>query len=116
MTIPSKVYDILKWCAQILLPGCGTLYFTLCTIWGFPYGEQVIGTLSALAIFLGVLLGISSSKYEGQGTLHIDTSGDSEDIYRLALTEGLSDIAKRGSMTLKVNANARLTPIGEKIP
>lgn len=59
----SKIYDALKWIAQILIPALGTLYFALAGIWGFPYAEQVVGTLTAIDTFLGVILGISSSKY-----------------------------------------------------
>lgn len=59
----DKVYDILKWVAQFLLPALGTLYFALASIWGFPYGEQVVGTITAVDTFLGVILGISSAEY-----------------------------------------------------
>ena len=59
----NKVYDILKWIAQILLPALGTLYFALAAIWGLPYAEQVVGTITAIDTFLGVILGISSSNY-----------------------------------------------------
>lgn len=63
MVLSNKVYDVLKWVAQILLPALGTLYFALASIWGFPYGEQIIGTITAVDVFLGVLLGISSANY-----------------------------------------------------
>ena len=59
----NKVYDVLKWIAMYLLPALGTLYFALAGIWGFPYGEEVVGTLTALDTFLGVLLGISNAQY-----------------------------------------------------
>lgn len=59
----NKVYDILKWIALILLPAIGTLYFALAGIWGFPYGEQVVGTITAVDTFLGVVLGISTARY-----------------------------------------------------
>lgn len=59
----DKVYDILKWVAQLLLPALGTLYFALAGIWGWPYGEQVVGTITAVDTFLGVILGIASKKY-----------------------------------------------------
>jgi hypothetical protein len=59
----NAVYDKLKFVAQYGLPALGTLYFTLSTIWGFPYGEQIIGTISALDVFLGVLLGVSTVQY-----------------------------------------------------
>lgn len=69
MILNNKVYDILKWVAQIVLPALGTLYFALATIWGLPYGEQVVGTITAIDTFLGALLGISSANYyKAQGT------------------------------------------------
>jgi hypothetical protein len=63
MKLSNKVYDALKWIAQILLPALGTLYFALAGIWGFPYAEQIIGTITAVDTFLGVLLGISTMQY-----------------------------------------------------
>ncbi len=63
MKLSNKTYDLLKWIAQILIPAFGTLYFALANIWGLPYGEQIVGTLTAIDTFLGVLLGISSSMY-----------------------------------------------------
>ena len=59
----DKVYDVLKWIAMYLLPALGTLYFALAGIWGFPYGEQIVGTITAIDTFLGVILGISTSQY-----------------------------------------------------
>lgn len=64
----DKLYDVLKWIAMILLPALGTLYFALAGIWGFPYAEQVVGTITALDTFLGVLLGISTSQYNKNNT------------------------------------------------
>lgn len=59
----NKMYDVLKWIAQILLPALATLYFALAGIWGFPYGEQIVGTIAAVDAFLGVVLGISTAQY-----------------------------------------------------
>ena len=59
----DKLYDVLKWIAQILLPALGALYFALAGIWNLPYGEEVIGTITAVDAFLGVILGISSKQY-----------------------------------------------------
>ncbi|MFR8462799.1 MAG: phage holin [Ruthenibacterium lactatiformans] len=63
MKMTNKVYDILKWIAQYFLPAIGTLCFALAGIWGLPYGEQIVGTITAVDTFLGVLLGISSAQY-----------------------------------------------------
>jgi hypothetical protein len=59
----NKTYDILKWIAQYGLPAVGTLYFALAGIWNLPYGEEVVGTITAFDAFLGVLLGISTAQY-----------------------------------------------------
>lgn len=59
----NKMYDILKYIALIGLPALGALYFALSTIWGFPYGEQIVGTITAIDAFLGTLLGISTVQY-----------------------------------------------------
>ena len=59
----NKVYDVLKWIAMVALPAMGTLYFALANIWGFPYAEEVVGTITAVDTCLGVLLGISSVQY-----------------------------------------------------
>lgn len=62
----NKTYDILKWVAQYLLPALATLYFAVAKIWGLPYGEEVVGTITAVDTFLGVLLGISTANYNKQ--------------------------------------------------
>ena len=59
----NKVYDALKWIAQILLPALGTLYFALAGIWDFPCAEAIVGTITAVDTFLGVILGISTANY-----------------------------------------------------
>ncbi|MBR2257016.1 MAG: phage holin [Blautia sp.] len=64
MKFSNQTYDILKFIAQILLPAVGTLYFALATIWGFPYGEQIVGTITAVDAFLGTCLGISTKNYQ----------------------------------------------------
>lgn len=62
--IPNKVYDILKAVAMVILPAIGTLYSALAGIWGWPYGEQIVGSIIAIDTFLGVVLGISSMQYK----------------------------------------------------
>lgn len=60
----NKIYDILKWIAQILLPAIGTFYFALAGIWHLPFAEEVVGTITAVDTLLGCLLGISSIQYK----------------------------------------------------
>ena len=66
----NKVYDVLKKVAQIWLPAAGALYFALAQLWGLPYAEQIVGTITAVDAFLGAVLGISTRLYNAkQGTL-----------------------------------------------
>ena len=71
--LSNKTYDVLKWIALYLLPALGTLYFALAGIWNFPYGEQVVGTITAIDTFLGVILGISTVQYSKATTSEEDT-------------------------------------------
>lgn len=60
----NKVYDALKYVAQIVLPALATLYFALAQIWGLPYAEQIVGTITAVDAFLGAILRLTTIKYE----------------------------------------------------
>ena len=80
MTFNNKVYDVLKWIAMYFLPALGTLYFALASVWGLPYGEQILGTISAVDAFLGVVLGISKACYQGDGTIVFNEGKDDVEI------------------------------------
>lgn len=103
----NKLYDVLKWTAQILIPGLATLYFTVATLWGLPHVEEVLGTLTAIGIFLGVILGLSSKAYNNSdakydGEMIADTSDPDKDVFSLELGIDTADIPKKKDLTLKV--------------
>ena len=60
----DKVYNALKWIVTVVFPAIGTFYFVMSGIWGWPYAEQVVGTITALVTLLGVILGISNAQYK----------------------------------------------------
>lgn len=68
MKMNNKLYDVLKWIATIVLPAISAAYFTLASIWGFPYGEQIVGSIAVVETFLGAVLGISNAKYKKSET------------------------------------------------
>ena len=63
MVLSNKVYDTIKFLTLVLLPGLATLYFAVAQIWGLPKAEEVVGTISAISVFLGVLARVSTSAY-----------------------------------------------------
>lgn len=68
MIMKDKLYDLLKWLSQIALPAVGTLYFALAQIWGLPYGEEIVGTITAIDAFLGAFVHVSKQKYNKEVT------------------------------------------------
>lgn len=61
--ISNRTYDILKYTAQIVIPAIGVLWFSVAQIWSLPYGQEILGTITAVDCFLGAILGISTFRY-----------------------------------------------------
>lgn len=108
MNLSNETYDTLKWVAQIVLPALGTLYFGLSSIWGLPFGEQIVGTITAIDTFLGALLKLSSDGYAGDGQLIVDTSDPLKDVYSIALEDYPETLANKDTVVLKVNRAAHM--------
>jgi Putative phage holin Dp-1 len=108
INIGSSLYDRLKFLAQIGLPALGTLYFTLASIWGLPAAEQVVGTIVAVDVFLGVILQISSATYNNSDARFagaINTSKTPEGLlYSLELNEDPESLKNKDEVTFKVNS------------
>lgn len=63
MKLDNKVYDVLKWVALVVLPAVATLYTALAGVWGLPFAEEIPATITAIDLFIGALLGVSTAKY-----------------------------------------------------
>lgn len=64
MKLENRMYDFLKWVAILFLPALATLVAVVFKIWDIPYGNEIAQTITALATFLGAILGISSIQYK----------------------------------------------------
>jgi len=64
MKLSNSAFDVLKWIAILLLPSLATLVAVIFKIWNLPYGNEIAQTITALATFLGAILGISSVQYK----------------------------------------------------
>jgi hypothetical protein len=100
MIITSKLYDIFKSIALIWLPALTTLYFTVASIWDLPDTTSVIGTMTAVDTFLGVILGLSSKSYvpPTDGTIHVDDLG----LKNAAIDITAEQVAAKPTITLQV--------------
>lgn len=63
MKLDNKVYDVLKWVALVVLPAIATLYTALAGVWGLPFAEEIPATITAIDLFIGALLGVSTARY-----------------------------------------------------
>lgn len=108
MPFSNKTYDFLKWMAQDVLPALGTLCFAVISLWKLPFGNEIVGTITAIDAFLGLILRLSSIKYDGDGTLIVDMSENEESNYRLELNTRPEDMANKSTITLKVNSPAHM--------
>lgn len=63
MRMSNETYDLLKKIALYFLPALATLWLTIGKIWGIPYTTEIGATLTAIDVFIGACLGISSKNY-----------------------------------------------------
>ena len=73
----NKIYNVLKYLALIVFNAIGVFYKALAEIWKLQYGDEIALTCSALALFVGTLIGISSYKFNSL-EVATDTSLDDD--------------------------------------
>jgi imidazoleglycerol phosphate synthase glutamine amidotransferase subunit HisH len=105
--LTNSQYDLLKNIVELVLPAAGTLYFTLATIWHFPNGENVVGSIAAVNIFLGVCLGVSSKLYKESearfdGDLILTGTEDESQFLTVELNPGSADLTGKEEVIFKV--------------
>lgn len=59
----NRTFDTLRTICEVVLPALGTLYFALAKIWGFGYGTEIVGTISAISVFIGTVIGVKRALY-----------------------------------------------------
>lgn len=76
--LSNHIYDLIKNITLMVLPGLATLWITLGTIWGLPYTNEIAGTITALALFGGVFVGVSKKKFDQLPVVpeSVSTDGD----------------------------------------
>jgi hypothetical protein len=106
--LKKKLYDGLKFVAQIALPAAGTAYFAFAGIWNLPNAEQVVGSITVVDTFLGALLGISSiqynasdAKYDGDAVAETNPDGTLQKV-SLELNADAADFINKAELVFKV--------------
>lgn len=106
--LSNKQYDTLKSVVQKVLPAAGALYAGLAVFWGFPNGEEVVGSLALFATFGGALLGLSDRSYNKSeskydGVINV-TETESKKLFNIALNSDPEDLEGLDQVLFKINA------------
>lgn len=112
----NKLYDALKYIAQVILPALGTLYFAIAQTWGLSHANEVVGTIVAVDAFLGVVLHLSSNAYKNtdanfDGTLDVTETEDKKS-FLLNFDTDPHELDKKKTVTLRVN---KISPMATKV-
>lgn len=67
MILPEKVYDLIKWLSQVVIPALGALYLGIAQLLEWQNAEKVVAILALICTFINVVLGISSRQYFKSG-------------------------------------------------
>ena len=76
----NKTYDILKYVALLIMPALATFVNAVGIVWGIPHTNEVVATITAVGVFLGAALGVSSKNYTPETHGDIVVTGD-KDVY-----------------------------------
>lgn len=109
LPMSDAMYTRLKFVALVLLPALSTLYFALGGIWGLPAVTQVIGTLAAIDTFLGVVLKVSTKRYDASdakydGRMVMMDKPEGGKLYSLELNGDPLDMSEKSVVMFKVES------------
>ena len=103
--LSDKFYNTLKALSTIILTAVSALYFALGQIWEFPRMEQVLGSIAAVTVFLGALMGLSTKSYNEHrhvGNINIIREPEGKKVYSLELKGDAEDLDTMTEATFKI--------------
>mgnify|MGYP000846789538 CR=1 FL=1 len=103
----GKLYDFIKKLVQVIIPGFSAMYFAFANIWGLPGAEQVVGSLAAINLFLGLLIGVSSRQYKAlnlpyDGSIVVTPKQDGGTLFTLELNSDPNDLPLKKSVVFDI--------------
>lgn len=63
MKLPDALYQLLKWIGLIAIPALVVFLSTVGELWNWPNLGAITGTISAVGVLIGALIGVSTSNY-----------------------------------------------------
>jgi len=105
--ITGKWYDRIKFTVQIILPALSTFYITVGALWDFPEVEKVAGTLAAISLLLGAMVGLSARNYNNSpekyvGDMVVIPQPEGGVLYSLEVGGDLDELENKKEVTFRV--------------
>ena len=114
--ISDSTYDFFRNNVELVLPALGAFYSGMSLLWGWPYSEQIVGSLGLLTVFLGVLIKVNKSRSNNvqavveaekqatryAGDLIVGTGDEALGLATLALDKDVDELAEKDEITLRV--------------
>lgn len=83
MVLNDNVYKVLKWLGLIVLPAIATLVKAIFPVWGLPYADAIATTCTALGVFVGAIIGVSSANLKpemAEQAIYVDDAEEEETV------------------------------------
>lgn len=108
-TLTNSTYNILKNLVTIVLPAFSSLYFGLSSIWAWPDSDKVTGSIALLITFLGVVLKVSSNRYNNlpetyDGDMEVEVDEGGIKTYNLVLYGDPEELQYKDKITFRVRS------------
>lgn len=113
--LSDGAYGVLKKSATIVFPAASALYIALAQIWNFDHVDQVVGTLTAINTFFGVIIQISKKSYYASnapyvGEIKVQNVGEKK-VFSLVVDGDPEELENMDSANFKVSSETGETPI-----
>jgi hypothetical protein len=103
--LPQKWYDLLKGMSSIVLPAVATLVLVVGAQWDWADKDKIAGTVTAVAVFLGLLVRSSASRFKqatNVGDVVVSTTPEGKTLYSMEIGVPFEQIEKLDTMTFGV--------------
>lgn len=107
--LSDSAYNVVKKSATIVFPALSALYIAIAQIWNFDHVEQVVGTLTAVNTFLGVLIQLSKKSYYASsapyvGEIKVKNVGEKK-VFSLVVDGDPEELENMSSANFKINSD-----------
>lgn len=113
--LSDSAYNVVKKSATIVFPALSALYIAVAQIWNFGHVDQVVGTLTAINTFFGVIIHLSKKSYYASsapyvGEIQVKNDG-SKKVFSLVVDGDPEELENMSSANFKVSSETGETPI-----